>query len=147
MQIDTHLGYDVYKIFINFSSLNEVKAQDKIDFFSYWIDKGMFNKKRWQGYLVDWWYIVERRKHKISKGTVYKSIAERERVRERERKRQRQRQREREKKTQRVKEISIPCIRYGCEIFHIAVNRIAIMTFIFAFKSEDYLFIGFGIIY
>ena len=35
MQIDTHLGYDVYKIFINVSSLNEIKAQDKIVFFSY----------------------------------------------------------------------------------------------------------------
>ena len=33
MQIDTHLGYDVYKIFINVTSLNEIKAQDKIDFF------------------------------------------------------------------------------------------------------------------
>ena len=45
MQIDTDLGYDVYKIFINVTSLNEIKAQDKIDFFSYWIDKGMCNKK------------------------------------------------------------------------------------------------------
>ena len=35
MQIDTHLGYDVYKIFINLTSLNEIKARDKIDFFSY----------------------------------------------------------------------------------------------------------------
>ena len=35
MQIDTHLGYDVYKIFINATNLNEIKAQDKIDFFSY----------------------------------------------------------------------------------------------------------------
>ena len=34
MQIDTDLGYDVYKIFINVTSLNEIKAQDKIDFFS-----------------------------------------------------------------------------------------------------------------
>ena len=35
MQIDTHLGYDVYRIFINVPSLNEIKAQDEIDFFSY----------------------------------------------------------------------------------------------------------------
>ena len=35
IQIDTNLGYDVYKIFINVTSLNEIKAQDKIDFFSY----------------------------------------------------------------------------------------------------------------
>ena len=35
MQIDTHLGYDVYKIFINVTSLNEIKAQDKIDFFHF----------------------------------------------------------------------------------------------------------------
>ena len=35
MQIDTDSGYDVYKIFINVTSLNEIKAQDKIDFFSY----------------------------------------------------------------------------------------------------------------
>ena len=35
MQIDTHLGYDVYKMFINVSSLSEIKAQDEIDFFSY----------------------------------------------------------------------------------------------------------------
>ena len=76
MQIDTHLGYDVYKIFINVISLNEIKAQDKIDFFSYWIDKGMFNKKRWQGHLLNWWYIVERKYYKISKATVYKNIAE-----------------------------------------------------------------------
>ena len=33
MQIDTDLGYDVYKIFINVTSLNEIKALDKIDFF------------------------------------------------------------------------------------------------------------------
>ena len=33
MQIDTHLGYDVYNIFINVTSLNEIKAQDKIVFF------------------------------------------------------------------------------------------------------------------
>ena len=76
MQIDTHLGYDVYKIFINLTSLNEIKAQDKIDIFSYWIDKGMFNKKRWQGHLLNWWYIVERKYYKISKATVYKNIAE-----------------------------------------------------------------------
>ena len=31
MQFDTDLGYDVYyKIFINITSLNEIKAQDKI---------------------------------------------------------------------------------------------------------------------
>ena len=35
MQIDTDLGYDVYKIFINVTSLSEIKAQDNIDFFSY----------------------------------------------------------------------------------------------------------------
>ena len=35
MHIDTDLGYDVYKIFLNVTSLNEIKAQDKIDFFSY----------------------------------------------------------------------------------------------------------------
>ena len=33
MQIDTDLGYDVYKIFIDVTSLNEIKALDKIDFF------------------------------------------------------------------------------------------------------------------
>ena len=34
MQFDTDLGYDVYyKIFINITSLNEIKAQDKLDFF------------------------------------------------------------------------------------------------------------------
>ena len=44
MQIDTHLGYDVYKIFINVTSLHKIKAQDKIYFFSYWIDRGMCNK-------------------------------------------------------------------------------------------------------
>ena len=33
MQLDTDLGYDVYKIFINVTSLNEIKAEDKIDFF------------------------------------------------------------------------------------------------------------------
>ena len=49
MQIDTDLGYDVYKIFINVTSLNEIKAQDKIDFFSYWIGKGMCNKKNDRG--------------------------------------------------------------------------------------------------
>ena len=45
------------------------------------------------------------------------------------------------------KRFSIPCIRYGCEIFHIVVNRIAIMTRIFASKLENYVFIGFEIIY
>ena len=33
MHIDTDLGYDVYKIFLNVTSLNEIKAQDKTDFF------------------------------------------------------------------------------------------------------------------
>ena len=51
---------------------------------------------------------------------------EREREREKESERERVRQREREKKR-----FSIPCIRYGCEIFHIAVNRMSIMTLIF----------------
>ena len=53
----------------------------------------------------------------------------------------RERKRHREQKR-----FSIPCIRYGCEIFHIVVNRIAIMTFIFASKLENYVFIGFEII-
>ena len=52
MQIDTDLGYDVYKIFINVTSLNEIKAQDKIDFFHIESIKECAIKKL-QGYLLD----------------------------------------------------------------------------------------------
>ena len=76
---------------------------------------------------------------------------ERETDSERERK-GRHRKRETDRQTERnrhreLKRLSIPCIRYGCEIFHIVVNRIAIMTFIFASKLENYVFIGFEMIY
>ena len=72
--------------------------------------------------------------------------SENERKRESEREREKQAERER-KRHREQKRFSIPCIRYGCEIFHIVVNRIAIMTFIFASKLENYVFIGFEIIY
>ena len=61
--------------------------------------------------------------------------------------REKQTERERKKRHREQKRFSIPCIRYGCEIFHIVVNRIAIMTFMFAFKLENYIFIGFEIIH
>ena len=73
------------------------------------------------------------------KGRERRTEREREKERERERKgRHRKRETHREQKR-----FSIPCIRYECEIFHIVVNRIAIMTFIFA----SHVFIGFEIIY
>ena len=79
--------------------------------------EGFAINKKWHGYLLDWWCIIEGRNNKVSKATLYKNHnwndikfktifyeRERERQREWDRQRVRQTERERENETERERE-------------------------------------------